>query len=143
MNKTSLLWLFPIGMMLSSCGSFMQGMAQAYGYGYGSYGRGTMYQAAPQQNSVPQVKWDFSNINSASSVPASTPVTTSSSSSSSSTAGSSTTVQEYCRRCNGSGRCYNCSDGYKIVTIGAPKTRCVACPTSPGVCEACHGSRRR
>lgn len=48
-----------------------------------------------------------------------------------------------CSHCYGSGRCHNCSNGYTVVKIGAPKTRCVACPTTPGVCEYCHGTGKK
>lgn len=50
---------------------------------------------------------------------------------------------EPCPHCHGTGRCHNCSNGYTVVKIGSPKTRCVACPTNPGVCEYCHGTGKR
>lgn len=52
-------------------------------------------------------------------------------------------ANEDCSMCHGTGKCHNCVDGYTRIKIGSPLTRCVSCKTTPGICEYCHGSKKK
>lgn len=95
--------------LLSSCMSFVEGMADLYEVYYNSAQPTNNYRSQYQNNNQNspylftkmQPQWDFTPK--ANNVPVSTPVTTVSSSSGSSSS-SSTSQRHFCKVCNGSGR---------------------------------------
>ena len=141
--------LIPFGMMLNSCGAFMQGMAQAYGAG--GYGIGNAYSAAsaqqgpfyypvPQNNLKP--KFNFSNMDNSSGNGGYSGGVSSGSSSSTSSSGSNTKTQytKTCGVCHGTGTCNTCGGDGWVTALGMGKDHnCTSCRNHNGKCSSCNG----
>ena len=151
MRKAMFLLFIPLGMIFSSCGAVMDGLAQAYGYG--GYGTGSAYSAAstqqgqfyypvPQYN-LTQPKFNFNNMNNSSgNVSYSGAVNSGSTSSSSSSSGSSSKPQytKTCGVCHGTGTCNICAGDGWVIVLGMGKDHyCTSCRNHDGKCSACNG----
>lgn len=147
--KTRLFALALFAMLLTSCDTFWQGMAQGVG-GYGMYG-GFMpmgYVVPPVVTPPPTTTMTFPpfvpgvDYTSMPAVSSSSSSSSSSSTSSGSSYSSSASSRD-CHRCMGTGKCQTCNGRgyYDEIGIGSGRHACPNCASNHnGKCASCGGT---
>lgn len=135
--------------VLSSCGSFMSGLASGIaGYGGGGYYVAPSYNAMPTPATVWTAPNDFSNVTWTSAPAYTTPVVSgsgvsySTGSSSTATSSSSSSSSRSCSVCYGLGKCRTCNGkGYYFDELNGNNKKCPNCTN--GSCTSCGGSGKK